>query len=114
MHSVIYSRSRPITTGGSTVLPLEDFVKINHRCTLHITLKEITENYFCVQIYSRNDVVLTKIHVIWLTPEKHLILAVTSLNSKTKESNLHIYYTLMQMSLCVPSCASFDLQLLKG
>ena len=32
--------------------------------------------------------VFTNIHVVWLTPEKHLILAVTSLNSKTKEGSL--------------------------
>ena len=33
-------------------------------------------------------------HVICMSVEKHLILAVTSLNSKTKGSNLYIYYTL--------------------
>ena len=51
-----------------------------------------------VQIYSCSVVVLTKIHVNCMAAGEHPILAVTSLNSKTKESNLHIYYTLIQMS----------------
>ena len=47
--------------------------------------------------------VLTKIHIIWLTPEKHLILAVTSLNSKTKESNLQLEIKIDQLAHSVTS-----------
>ena len=35
-----------------------------------------------------------QVHVICMESQLHLILAVTSLNSKTEGSNLHIYYSL--------------------
>ena len=70
------------------------FFLLFYRFCESIVLKQITKNYCSIQMYSHNDVVLTKVHVVCMSVEEHLILAVTSLNSKTKENNLHIYYTL--------------------
>ena len=103
--------------GGNSQLTFECAWIVNHGSSIlgeedsHLTVKG-AQSATCASIIVRvsgwyillkftllfnllcSDVVFTKIHVISMGVEKHLILAVTSLNCKTKESNLHIYYTL--------------------